>query len=122
MYCNHNNRERWFENGLIRAVDDLPGTDELKKKMTPANLDSLKSKDGSKLLGLRHVGLGGRLFSHGLFGLGGGFLSHGLVRCLDLGHRLFHRLLDRLFGCLVLRLFSHLSTFAPAASRARAAP
>src|SRR6266700_3628828 len=52
MYCNHNNRERWFENGLIRAVDDLPGTDELKKKMTPANLDSLKSKDGSKLLGL----------------------------------------------------------------------
>ncbi|HET6318305.1 MAG TPA: hypothetical protein VFG86_17770, partial [Chloroflexota bacterium] len=52
MYCNHNNRERWFENGLIRAVDDLPGTDELKKKMTPANLDSLKSKDGTKLLGL----------------------------------------------------------------------
>ena len=52
MYCNHNNRERWYENGLIRPVDDLPGTDELKKKMTPANLDSLKSKDGSKLLGL----------------------------------------------------------------------
>src|SRR2546430_17614472 len=25
MYCNHNNRERWFESGLIRAVDDLPG-------------------------------------------------------------------------------------------------
>ena len=52
MYCNHNNRERWYENGLIRAVDDLPGTDDLKKKMTPANLDSLKSKDGTKLLGL----------------------------------------------------------------------
>jgi hypothetical protein len=29
-----------------------PGVDELKKKMTPANLDSLKSKDGTKLLGL----------------------------------------------------------------------
>ena len=52
MYCNHNNRERWYENGLIRPVDDLPGVDELKKKMTPANLDSLKSKDGTKLLGL----------------------------------------------------------------------
>ena len=52
MYCNHNNRERWFESGLIRAVDDLPGVDELKRKMNPANLDSLKSKDGSKLLGL----------------------------------------------------------------------
>src|SRR5262245_21588903 len=36
MYCNHNNRERWFGNGLIRALDDLPGTDELKRKMTPA--------------------------------------------------------------------------------------
>ena len=32
MYCNHNNRERWFENGLIRAVDDLPGTDELRRR------------------------------------------------------------------------------------------
>src|SRR5437867_5939686 len=52
MYCNHNNRERWFESGLIRAVDDLPGADERQKKMNPANLDSLKSKDGSKLLGL----------------------------------------------------------------------
>ena len=52
MYCNHNNRERWFESGLIRAVDDLPSVDELKRKMNPANLDSLKSKDGSKLLGL----------------------------------------------------------------------
>ena len=52
MYCNHDNRERWFENGLIRPLDDLPGMDELKKKMTPANLDSLKNKDGSKLLGL----------------------------------------------------------------------
>jgi multiple sugar transport system substrate-binding protein len=52
MYCVHNNRQRWYENGLIRAMDDLPGVDELKKKMTPANLDSLKSKDGTKLLGL----------------------------------------------------------------------
>ncbi|MBI1847582.1 MAG: extracellular solute-binding protein [Candidatus Rokubacteria bacterium] len=52
MYCNHNNRERWYENGLLRALDDLPGADELKKKMTPANLESLKSKDGAKLLGL----------------------------------------------------------------------
>jgi multiple sugar transport system substrate-binding protein len=52
MYCNHNNRERWYENGLLRPVDDLPGADELKKKMTPANLDSMKSKDGTKLLGL----------------------------------------------------------------------
>ncbi len=52
MYCNHNNRERWYENGLSRPLDDLPGVDELKKKMTPANLDSLKSKDGTKLLGL----------------------------------------------------------------------
>jgi len=52
MYCVHNNRQRWYENGLIRPMDDLPGVDELKKKMTPANLDSLKSKDGSKLLGL----------------------------------------------------------------------
>ena len=32
MYCNHNNRERWYENGLIRPVDDLPGTDELKAR------------------------------------------------------------------------------------------
>src|SRR4029453_7582354 len=52
MYCTHNKRERWFENGLLRPIDDLPGADELKKKMTPANLDSLKSKDGRKLLGL----------------------------------------------------------------------
>ena len=52
MYCNHNNRERWYENGLLRPVDDLPGADELKKKMTPANLESMKSKDGTKLLGL----------------------------------------------------------------------
>ena len=52
MYCNHNNRQRWFESGLIRALDDLPGVAELKKKMSPANLDSLKSKDGMKLLGL----------------------------------------------------------------------
>jgi multiple sugar transport system substrate-binding protein len=52
MYCNHNNRQRWFESGLIRSLDDLPAVDELKKKMSPANLDSLRSKDGAKLLGL----------------------------------------------------------------------
>src|SRR5258705_1832740 len=52
MYCVHNNRQRWYENGLIRPMDDLPGVEELKRKMTPANLDSLKSKDGTKLLGL----------------------------------------------------------------------
>lgn len=51
MYCTHNFRERWYENGLIRAIDSLPGVDEMKKKMIPANLDSLKSKDG-KLIGL----------------------------------------------------------------------
>src|SRR5881296_3992251 len=46
MYCNSANRERWADNGLIRPLDDLPGMDELKKKMTPQNLESLKSKDG----------------------------------------------------------------------------
>jgi multiple sugar transport system substrate-binding protein len=52
MYCNSANRERWFENGLIRPLDDLPGMDELKKKIAPASLDSLKNRDGSKLIGL----------------------------------------------------------------------
>ena len=52
MYCNSANRERWFENGLIRALDDLPGMDELKKKIAPASLDSLKNRDGSKTIGL----------------------------------------------------------------------
>jgi multiple sugar transport system substrate-binding protein len=47
MYCAHNFRERWYENGLLRVVDDLPGMDELKKKMTPQNLESLKNKDGT---------------------------------------------------------------------------
>jgi multiple sugar transport system substrate-binding protein len=51
MYCAHNFRERWYENGLIRPLDDLPGVDELKKKMNPQNLESLKTKDG-KLSGL----------------------------------------------------------------------
>jgi ABC-type glycerol-3-phosphate transport system substrate-binding protein len=51
MYCAHNFRERWYENGLIRPLDDLPGIDELKKKMNPQNLESLKTKDG-KLSGL----------------------------------------------------------------------
>ena len=52
MYCTHDNRERWFDSGMIQALDDLPGIDELKKQMRPANLDSLMSKDGSKLTGL----------------------------------------------------------------------
>jgi multiple sugar transport system substrate-binding protein len=52
MYCNSANRERWADNGLIRALDDLPGMDELKKKIAPASLDSIKSKDGSKTVAL----------------------------------------------------------------------
>jgi len=52
MYCNSANRERWVDNGLIRALDDLPGMDELKKKIAPASLDSIKSKDGSKTVAL----------------------------------------------------------------------
>jgi multiple sugar transport system substrate-binding protein len=52
MYCNSANRERWVDNGLIRPLDDLPGMDELKKKIAPANLDSLRSKDGSKVVAL----------------------------------------------------------------------
>jgi len=52
MYCTHNNRERWFESGMIRGLDDLPGMDELKKKMSPANLDGLRSKDGKAVIGL----------------------------------------------------------------------
>ncbi len=52
MYCNAANRERWFDNGLVRALDDLPGMDELKRKIAPANLDSLRSKDGSKIIAL----------------------------------------------------------------------
>lgn len=51
MYCAHNFRERWYQNGLIRPLDDLPGVDVLKKKMLAQNLESLKSRDG-KLLGL----------------------------------------------------------------------
>jgi len=51
MYCAHNFRQRWYENGLIRPLDDLPGIDELKKKMNPQNLESLKAKDG-KLAGV----------------------------------------------------------------------
>jgi multiple sugar transport system substrate-binding protein len=52
MYCNSANRERWVDNGLIRPLDDLPGMDELKKKIAPANLDSLRNKDGSKVVAL----------------------------------------------------------------------
>jgi multiple sugar transport system substrate-binding protein len=52
MYCNSANRERWFDNGFIRALDDLPGMDELKKKMAPGNLESARSRDGSKVVAL----------------------------------------------------------------------
>lgn len=46
MYCFHSFRERWSQTGLIRALDDLPGVDEIKAAMAPANLESLKNKDG----------------------------------------------------------------------------
>src|SRR5439155_3734146 len=52
MYCNSANRERWVDNGLIRALDVLPGMDELKKKMAPGNLEAARSRDGSKVVGL----------------------------------------------------------------------
>ena len=52
MYCNSANRERWADNGLIRPLDDLPGMDELKKKMAPGNLEAARSRDGSKVVGL----------------------------------------------------------------------
>jgi len=52
MYCNSANRERWVDNGLIRPLDDLPGMDELKKKMAPGNLEAARSRDGSKVVGL----------------------------------------------------------------------
>src|SRR2546429_9759427 len=52
MYCNPANRERWADNGLIRPLDDLPGMDELKKKMAPGNLEAARSRDGSKVVGL----------------------------------------------------------------------
>ena len=52
MYCTHNNRERWYESGMIRGLDELSGMDELKKKMSPANLDGLRSKDGKAVIGL----------------------------------------------------------------------
>ena len=32
MYCAHNFRERWYANGLIRSLDDLPGIDEMKRR------------------------------------------------------------------------------------------
>ena len=52
MYCNSANRERWVDNGFIRALDDLPGMEELKKKMAPGNLEAARSRDGSKVVGL----------------------------------------------------------------------
>ena len=52
MYCNSANRERWVDNALIRPLDDLPGMDELKKKMAPGNLEAARSRDGSKVVGL----------------------------------------------------------------------
>ncbi|HZF04323.1 MAG TPA: extracellular solute-binding protein [Patescibacteria group bacterium] len=52
MYCNSANRERWVDNALIRPLDDLPGMDELKKRMAPGNLEAARSRDGSKVVGL----------------------------------------------------------------------
>src|SRR3989441_10987647 len=52
MYCTSANGERWADNGLIRPLDDLPGMDELKKKMAPGNLEAARSRDGSKVVGL----------------------------------------------------------------------
>ena len=52
MYCTHNNRERWYESGMIRGLDELTGMDDLKKKMSPANLDGLRSKDGKAVIGI----------------------------------------------------------------------
>ncbi|HEV7370717.1 ABC transporter substrate-binding protein [Arenibaculum sp.] len=51
MYCFHSFRERWSQTGLIRALDDLPGVDAIKKAMAPANLASLTNKEG-QLIGL----------------------------------------------------------------------
>lgn len=51
MYCFHTFRERWAQTGMIRTLDDLPGVDELKKAMMPANLESLLNREG-KLIAL----------------------------------------------------------------------
>jgi multiple sugar transport system substrate-binding protein len=51
MYCFHSFRERWSQRGVIRALDDLPGADELKKAMAPASLANLQNRDG-KLVAL----------------------------------------------------------------------
>ncbi len=52
MYCTHNNRQRWFENGMIRQLEDLPGFDAIKSAMLPTSLDSLTSKDGQHVIAL----------------------------------------------------------------------
>ena len=44
MYCNSANRERWVDNGLIRALDDLPGMDELKWLLPVRPGDSLRTE------------------------------------------------------------------------------
>lgn len=52
MYCTHNNRQRWFENGMIRKLNDLEGFDEIAKAMMPSSLDGLTSKDGESVIAL----------------------------------------------------------------------
>src|SRR5262249_7265438 len=52
MYCRSAHRERLFDNAFFRALEDLPGMDELKRKRAPGNLESAKSRDGSKAVGL----------------------------------------------------------------------
>ena len=52
MYCTHNNRQRWFEKGMIRNLEDLEGFDAIKSAMLPGSLDSLTSKDGRHVIAL----------------------------------------------------------------------
>src|SRR5438477_3382527 len=52
MYCNSANRERWFDNGFIRALDDLPGTGRLQGQVAAGNREPARSRDGSKRAGL----------------------------------------------------------------------
>lgn len=52
MYCTHNNRQRWFERGMIRNIEDLEGFDEIRSAMLPAALASLTSKDGEHVIAL----------------------------------------------------------------------
>src|SRR2546427_5610084 len=51
MYCNSANRERWADNGLIRPLDDLPGMDELKRKIAAGNMGDCRSRGSKKVVG-----------------------------------------------------------------------